>query len=144
MDAVQDAVGGVTSTVGAGVDSAVAFYNGLPIAEPLAGYYTQFLGDTSTAVFITEIVPILYVTVLPIISLFFAVCGCCKGKKGNVGQRILRRVGHATGRVLSLQKMTRGGKISPSKSPAANKGKAAGKAEEAAIKARAAGNPRRY
>ena len=133
MDAVQDVLADVSSTVTGVTDQVVAAYQASPIAEPLAGYYTKFLGDTSTTVFVIEIVPILYVTVLPLISMLFAMIGCCKGKKASVGKRILRRVGHLSGKLMGLQKgvksIARSGLPGPKASP---------------NKARAGGNPRRY
>ena len=136
------AVSGVISPIGNVVQgtarTTVAFIAGSPV--PVV--YARFFGDTSIYVFLREWLPLGLSTILPILCLLFVLVGACgKSQPRPVGHRIVRRVGlivqadvRMVQRVRSKKKTTpkdveSGRKVSPAK----------GKAEERAIKQKAAG-----
>ena len=65
--------------------------------------YARFLGPTPIDVFIIEVLPIVYVTIFPLVSALFVLCGRYRGTKSTRGRRILRRVQHAVGTVRFLK-----------------------------------------
>ena len=132
----------------------------VPIPEQVTTFYSTYFGDLSAGEFMADWAGLTYVTVLPLLCLVFAVFGCCAGPKHKMGTRVLRRVNMTIGTAHHLlkhspsgKKLLSGGKkyvgvtslseLEKGGSPIKNK--AADKAQEAAIKKKAADkNPRRY
>jgi len=82
MDAVTEALSSVGDAVSSGLASAGAL-----VPEPVASLFAEY----TTGEFLKEWVPILYVSLLPLICMLF-MCICTGGAKKKVGLRILRRV----------------------------------------------------
>ena len=64
---MADAVATATSIVGEKAAVISAYVTSLPFADDVAKYYGQFLGTTSTKEFYTELLPILYVALMPLL-----------------------------------------------------------------------------
>ena len=93
---MADAVATATSVVGEKAAVISAYITSLPFADDVAKYYGQFLGTTSTSEFYTELLPILYVALMPLLCALCACVGLCSDrKKGTMGTRVLKRINHA-------------------------------------------------
>ena len=74
---------------------------------PMEAYYSKCFGDTP----VTEVLPIVYVTILPVLSLVMSLTNrlcCIKAETSSgarsTGARVLRRVTHAFNAVQFIQK----------------------------------------
>ena len=76
----------------AGVGVAQDAVGAIPVPPQVGDTYTLLFGETGPMEFAKEWLPIVYVTVLPLLCLFCACCGTCNSPKKNMGTRILRRV----------------------------------------------------
>lgn len=147
------ALGVVTGAISKGIGAIVALAMTLPFAPTVGVLYLKYFGTTPVHKFVIEVVPVLYVSLLPLISMLFAVCNLCRGSsRAPLGNRVMRRVqlavyaGGSMYKSVSSKKLKslspgdleRGAKGSPVKN------KAADLAQEKAIKSAAAKNkPRR-
>lgn len=84
-----------------------------PIVEKAASFYAVAFGDTTPKEFYLSFIPILYVSVLPLICMFCAVIGLCgEPKKSTMGNRILKRVNLAVTADIRLVNAITGKKYS--------------------------------
>ena len=73
-----------------------SYVTSLPFAGDIAKYYSQIVGTTSASEFCLELVPILYVTLLPLLCALCACIGLCgTPKRSTMGTRVMKRVNHA-------------------------------------------------
>ena len=106
-----------------------------PFAEGLSSTYEVVFGDTPTSVFVIDYVPIMYVTILPLINVFLRLfCTCEPGAVSPMrwpprledaptksrGQRIVRRAAHA---ISSVSRMANAAALSASYSKKNSKNK---------------------
>eukprot|EP00325_Prymnesiales_sp_UTEX-LB-985_P026633 CAMPEP_0174716046 /NCGR_PEP_ID=MMETSP1094-20130205/22753_1 /TAXON_ID=156173 /ORGANISM="Chrysochromulina brevifilum, Strain UTEX LB 985" /LENGTH=136 /DNA_ID=CAMNT_0015915719 /DNA_START=101 /DNA_END=511 /DNA_ORIENTATION=- len=64
-------------------------------ASPVAPVYAGFFGDTTFSVFILDWLPLFLAAIAPLLCLIFVAVGTCGKKGGNVGKRVVRRIGLA-------------------------------------------------
>lgn len=106
-----------------------------PMAEGLSSTYEVVFGDTPTSVFLVDYLPILYVTVLPLLNVFLRLfCVCDPGAVNAMrwpprldeppirsrGQRIVRRAAHA---ISGVSRMANAAALSASHSKKSSKNK---------------------
>ena len=106
-----------------------------PMAESLSSTYEVIFGDTPTSVFLVEYLPLLYVTIIPLINVFLRLfCVCDPSAMSAMrwpprleepttksrGQRIVRRAAHA---ISGVSRMATAAALtaSYSKKPSKNK-----------------------
>jgi len=146
--AVTDAVASAGAAVASGTAAAGDFIAQIPVPEPVTTFYATVFGEESLFTVLKEWLPIMYVTVLPILCLVFGVFCKCQGAKTSTGSRIKRRV------LLAVRGGIRIGSPMPTKKKGAYSGVASlsaaekgaspvknvakDKKEEAAIKKKAA------
>lgn len=97
--------------------SFVALLATLPFADEASAWWTRYMGDTTAYIFIVDVLPIMYVTVLPLLCVLCTMCGMCKpdGRDKRTGNRILRRVhlGISAIKRLNYSALSPGKKLSP-------------------------------
>ena len=91
LAAAGTAVGAAATTVGA-VSSAVGDkITAIPVPPQVTSVYAMIFGEMPFGEFMGEFGPLVYVSVLPLLCIVFALCCNCSGQKSKMGARMLRR-----------------------------------------------------
>jgi len=108
---------------------------------PLGPLYLKIFGPMGQNEFLMDFLPLIYVSVLPLLCLLFAVCRLCDpgGSSKAVGFRVLRRTQIAVKAEVRMQRGASGKFKGITSLSSAEKGKA-----KKAISPPAKANPRRY
>ena len=92
MEVVSTAAGVVGTGADALYGAAASAVAAVPVPESVSTVYATVAGDMPIADFATTWLPILYVSVMPILCCVFGLCGACAGPKKVAGNRIMRRI----------------------------------------------------
>jgi hypothetical protein len=104
--------------------------------------YTKYAGDTPTSEFWIEWFPLLATAIFPILAVIVSLLLCARKKPSTIGQRAIKRAFLGSQATMRMVRTASGGKYKGvtnlSAMEGGAKGAAKGKAEEDAIKAKAA------
>merc|ERR1719230_855607 len=90
QDKVSDALDAVAPYYTVAADKVTELSSQLPL-EGASGYYALVFGDMPLPVFAKEWVPLLYVSLMPLLCIM-CICCCSGSSRKKTGERVMRRV----------------------------------------------------